>query len=119
MGDMLRTMSFSGKDWLFELQRALDAVAWAVRTTVNPVIKYSPSHLAFNQDMIFHQATIIDWNAVNRECNKLIEASNKRENSARIMQQNAAGDKILIVLDPEERRSQPKMGKPTRGHNDT
>jgi hypothetical protein len=54
MGDMLRAMSFSNKDWLFELQRALDAVAWAVRTAINLVIKYSPSHLPFNQDMIFH-----------------------------------------------------------------
>jgi hypothetical protein len=51
---------------------------------------------------------------VNQECNKLIKASNKRENSVRITQQYAAGDKIIIVLDLEEQRSQPKMGKPTR-----
>ena len=30
MGDMLRTMTFSGTDWFADMQRALDAVAWAV-----------------------------------------------------------------------------------------
>jgi hypothetical protein len=38
-----------------------------------------------------------------------------RENSARITQQYTAGDHVLIVLDSEERKSQPKMGIPTRG----
>jgi len=52
-GDMIRTMNFSGADWFADMQRALDAVAWAVRTTINPLIKHSPCHLAFNQDMIF------------------------------------------------------------------
>jgi hypothetical protein len=53
MGNMLRTMTFRGADWFQDMQRALDAVAWAVRTTINPNIKHSPCHLAFNQDMIF------------------------------------------------------------------
>jgi transposase InsO family protein len=36
MGDMLRTMIFSGSNWMADMQRALDAVAWAIRTTINP-----------------------------------------------------------------------------------
>jgi len=35
MGDMLRTMTFRGADWLQDMQRALDVVAWVVRTTIN------------------------------------------------------------------------------------
>jgi hypothetical protein len=47
MGEMLRTMTFSGEDWFVELQCTLDAVAWAVQTNINPNIKHSPSHLLF------------------------------------------------------------------------
>jgi hypothetical protein len=108
-------MEFSREDWIFELQRALDAVAWAVRMAINPSIKYSPTHLAFNQDMIFRQAANVNWNAVHTTRNKITEMSNNRENSARITQQYTAGNQVLIVLDAEEHKSQPKMGKPTRG----
>jgi hypothetical protein len=115
MGDMLRTMQFSGIDWFQDLQRTLDAVAWAVRATINPIIKYSPCHLAFNQDMIFQKATSINWEHINRECNKITAASNNKENKSRIARDYAIGEKVLLILDAEERRSQPKMGKPTRG----
>jgi transposase InsO family protein len=54
MGDMLWTMTFSGSDWVTDMQQVLDAVAWAVHTSINPNIKHSPCHLAFNQDMNFH-----------------------------------------------------------------
>jgi hypothetical protein len=115
MGDMLRTMTFSGSDWFQDMQRALDSVAWAIRTTVNPNIKYSPCHLAFSQDMIFRQAIQIDWDNIHSNRLKLLEASNAKENKSRLIQPYTPGDKILIVLDPDERRSQPKLNKPTKG----
>jgi hypothetical protein len=115
MGDMLRTMTFSGSDWFQDLQRTLDAVAWAIRATINPAIKYSPCHLAFNHDMIFRKATTIDWQHIHAERNKITAASNARENTTRIAKHYTVGDKILLVLDADERRSQPKMNKPTRG----
>jgi len=115
MGDMLRTMTFSGSDWLNDMQRGLDSVAWAVRTTVNPTIKHSPYHLAFSQDMIFHQAVKIDWDNIHNNCLKTLKASNDKENKTRIPIQYAPGDKILIVLDSDERHVQPKMNKPTKG----
>ena len=34
MGDMLRTITFSGSDWFNDMQCTLDAVAWAVGMTV-------------------------------------------------------------------------------------
>jgi hypothetical protein len=64
MGNMLCTMTFSGSDWSADMQRALDAIAWAVCTTINPTIKHSPCHLAFNQDMIFRHAVQINWDAI-------------------------------------------------------
>jgi hypothetical protein len=115
MGDMLRTMTFSGNDWFQDLQRTLDAVTWAIRATINPIIKYSPCHLAFNQDMIFRKATTINWQHIHKERNKIIAASNSKENKARIAKEYKTGDKILLILDADEQRSQPKMDKPTRG----
>jgi hypothetical protein len=115
MGDMLRTMTFSGSDWFTDMQHTLDAVAWAVRTTVNPTIKHSPCHLAFNQDMIFRRAVQVDWNSIQNERQKTLAASNAKENKSRVTKHYLPGDQVLIVLDPDERRSQPKMSKPTKG----
>jgi hypothetical protein len=115
MGDMLRMMIFCGADRYQDMQRALYAVAWAVRTTINPNIKHSPCHLAFNQDMIFHRAVSVDWEAINQECQRLVAASNTKENQSRFNKQYAPGDQVLIVLDANEHRSQPKMSAPTKG----
>jgi len=115
MGDMLQTMTFHGADWYQDMQRSLDAVAWAVRTTINPNIKHSPCHLAFNQDMIFCCAVSVDWEAINQERQRLVAASNTKENKSRFNKQYATGDQVLIVLDADERRSQPKMSAPTKG----
>jgi len=115
MGDMLRTMTFYGSDWFADMQRALDAVAWAVRTAVNPNIKHSPCHLAFNHNMIFRRAINIDWNTINNERRKLVEVSNAKENKSRLPQQYSPGNQILILLDADEHRGQPKLSVPTRG----
>jgi hypothetical protein len=115
MGDMLCKITFSGEDWHQDLQRTLDAVAWAIRTTISPALKYSPCHLAFNQDMIFRKAVAVDWEKVQQECSKTSAASNIRENQARVAKTYQVGDQILIVLDADECRGQPKMNKPTRG----
>jgi len=115
MGDMLRTMTFRGTDWFKDMQRSLDAVAWAVRTTINPNIKHSPFHLAFNQDMLFRQAIKVDWEAISKERQRLVAASNQRENRGRINKQYAPGDPVLIVMDADERRSHPKMNALTKG----
>jgi ribosomal protein L21E len=65
--------------------------------------------------MIFHHAIQIDWNAVNQQRQKSVELSNAKENKSRLTQQYTPGDKVLIVLDPDERRGQPKMSQPTKG----
>jgi hypothetical protein len=111
MGDMLRTMKFSGDNWFQDLQRTLDAVAWAIRATVNPTIKHSPCHLAFNHDMIFRKAIAINWQHIHAERNKITAASNAKENTTRIAKHYAVGDTILLVLDADERISQPKNGQ--------
>jgi hypothetical protein len=84
MGDMLRSMTFSGSNWLTDKQRALDTVAWAVCTTINLSIKHLSCHLAFNHDMIFHFAVAINWDNMNKECQQLVIASNPKEKKSRL-----------------------------------
>jgi hypothetical protein len=115
MGDMLLAMTFRRAGWFQDMQQALDTVAWAVRTTINPNIKHSPCHLAFYQGMIFHQAVAVNWEAINQEHQRLVAASNYKENKSRLNKHYAPRDQVLIVLDADERRSQPKMNGPTKG----
>jgi hypothetical protein len=93
----------------------LDTFAQAVCTSINPNIKHSPCHLDFNQDMIFHHAVKIDWDTVNQEHHKLVAASNQKESHSCLAKQYSPGDRILIILNSEECRSQPKMNAPTQG----
>jgi hypothetical protein len=115
MGDMLRTITFTGTDWMLEAQRTLDAVAWAIRTTINPELKYSPCHLAFSQDMLFRRAVSIDWTHVHQSRNNQTKASNNKENKTRVEKLYSIGDKVLITLDADERRERPKLDRPTKG----
>jgi transposase InsO family protein len=115
MGDMLRTITFTGTDWMLEAQRTLDAVAWAIRTTINPELKYSPCHLVFSQDMLFRRAVSIDWTHVHQTRNNQTKASNNKENKARVEKLYSIGDQVLITLDADERRERPKLDRPTKG----
>jgi len=57
--------------------------------------------------MIFRRAVQVDWNNIQNERQKTLKS--------RITKQYLPGDQVLIVLDPDERRSHPKMSKPTKG----
>jgi hypothetical protein len=92
MGDMLRTITFSRVDWFQDRQRALDTVAWAVRTTINPNIKHSPCHLAFNHDMIFYQVVAVHWDNIHAELQKLVAAFNNYENQSCLAKEYLPGD---------------------------
>jgi hypothetical protein len=92
MGDMLRTITCTGTDWMLEVQRTLDAVAWAIRTTISPELKYSPCHFAFSQDMLFCCTVSIDWAHIhNVKANQAITC-NVKENRTRLEKQYAIGD---------------------------
>jgi hypothetical protein len=65
--------------------------------------------------MIFRQAVAVNWDNIHKERQKQSEISNERENKSRLPKAYSPGDQILITLDADERRSQPKMSRPTRG----
>jgi hypothetical protein len=100
---------------MLEAQQTLDAVAWAIRTTINPDLKYSPCHLAFSQDMLFCRAVSTDWNHVQNIHAYQAIASNTKENKSSLEKQYIIRDKVLIVLDADECRDKPKLDRPTKG----
>ena len=63
--DMLRTMVFSREDWFNELDKALQAVAWALRSIVSSMSGFTPGQLVFNKDMIMQAAVIVVWGKLN------------------------------------------------------
>jgi len=65
--------------------------------------------------MIYCRAVQLDWNSINQERRKQLEASNNKENRSRITKNYLPRDQVLIVLDADERRSQPKLNQPTKG----
>eukprot|EP00957_Ditylum_brightwellii_P123131 9388161-Ditylum_brightwellii.AAC.2 len=60
IGDMLRMTVFEGDDWWFEMNYTLQAIVWALKTTVPSTIPYSPGTLAFNYDMIMQTKVKVD-----------------------------------------------------------
>ena len=102
MADMLRCTIFEGDDWFTELNRNLQSVAWAVRSTVSTATNHSPGNLAFNHDMIMQMSCTVNWELIKQKREKLALLSNARENSKRLHHEYKAGDQILVVLDRVE-----------------
>jgi hypothetical protein len=65
--------------------------------------------------MIFSRAITVNWDNINAERRKLLQASNNKENQSHPPWNYAPGDQVLIILDADERHGQLKMSKPTRG----
>jgi hypothetical protein len=57
----------------------------------------------------------VNWAAINQEPQRQAAASNNRENKSCLDKQYTPGDQVLIILDADEWRSQPKMNVPTKG----
>ena len=84
MGDMLRTSQFFiGEYWIEDQKRAFQAVAWAIRSTINSITNYTPGQLAFGQDMIMQAKVLVYWEnfARNKEAvaNRGLIRENKKD----------------------------------------
>ena len=113
-GDMLRTVEFDGNNWSYELNRTLQAVAWAIRSTVSTVVHYSPGQLVFSKDMIMQTQIIADWERIKETRRASTVLSNATENSSRLEHEYKPGDKVLILLRANNEII-PKMAQPTEG----
>lgn len=88
MADMLRTMDFKVKNnkedtWRIEVDIALQSVAWAMRSTVSALTKYTPANLAFGRDMILNDEITVNWKAIQHRRKRRAINDNNRENSKR------------------------------------
>ena len=94
-----------------ELDKALQTVSWAIRSTVSTMSGYTPGKLVFSKDMIIQSTVIADWEKIKQL--KLIstQTSNSRENRTRLHHQYKIGDKVLIIISDIKS----KMESPTEG----
>ena len=88
MADMLRTMKFTVSDesegaWRMEVDAALQAVAWAIRSTVSTNTKLTPANLLFKKDMILNEEVEINWKAIRQQREAKATVDNQRENAKR------------------------------------
>ena len=118
MADMLRTMTLKVKNdnesvWKVELEAALQAIAWAMRSTVSNGTKYSPANLTFGRDMILNEEVKINWDSIKANREKKAQIDNEKENKTRKTFQYKKGDKCWIIKNKFERKR--KLDKPTEG----
>lgn len=69
VADMMGTMTFKvdiPKEgiWHIEVDILLQAVAWAIRSTVNAGMKYAPTNLLFNKDRNLNKEIQVNWTAI-------------------------------------------------------
>ena len=118
MADMLRTMTITVHDdldetWRTELEAAMQAIAWALRTTVSAGIKYSPANLALGRDMILNQTVQVNWETIRNRRERKAVQDNARENTTRREYEYKEGQKCWIVKNRFERKH--KLDKPAEG----
>ena len=60
MGDMFRTgETIEGEVWENEIERRIQAITWAVRSTVNSTTKLTPCQMALQKDMLKLKSELI------------------------------------------------------------
>ena len=59
------------------------AAQYAVRATVNTILKYTPGELAFGRDMILPVTSTINWNHLFQRKQNVITKTNLQENKSR------------------------------------
>lgn len=61
MGDILRGRQFSGEHWFEDINRILQSLAWAIRSTVQKTSTTTPGQMAFIRDMVLNVPFLVDW----------------------------------------------------------
>ena len=102
---MLRTSQpFIGECWMDEQKRALQAVAWAIRSTINSTIKHTLRQLVFGRDMVIQAKVLVDWERVMRNKEAVAAKGLIKENKIRIDHIFHVVDYIMIKLDRTEQK---------------
>ena len=103
MAGMLRTSTpLQGYDWFSAVQHMLQAIAWAIRSTVNTAVRYTPGQMVFQRDMITASQIRVDWDRKFRDRARNAARGLARENAARVEHQYVAGHQVWVKLDPSD-----------------
>jgi hypothetical protein len=115
MGDQLRATVYSSDGWQDDVNTLIQAVAWALRTTVPSNSPYSPGQIAFGMDMIMRLRCNIDWQLLKEKRRRQGIANNDKKNRNCLIHQYNVGDLVLIVDKSYERAKKAKLSSPTEG----
>ena len=100
MGDMLRTsQSFIVECWIDEQKIALQAVTWAIRSTIHSTSNDITVELVFGRDVVIQTKILVDWKRVVINKEAIVKKGLIRENKKRIDHTYQVGNYILIKLD--------------------
>ena len=104
MGDMLMMIEFNEPTWKLGVNDALQSVAWAIRSTISIMSRYTPGQLIFSKDMIMEKIKTKRLAAA--------EVANQRKNKFKLKHTYRIGDKVLLTLSDEVMS---KLDAPTDG----
>ena len=99
---------------VFPFTEVLASVAYAIRSTYHTTLKATPSQLVFGRDMIQPLQYIAESDLICKNKQKVINDSNKRENSKRVDYDYVVGQKVLLLNTDIQR----KLDSPTLGPYD-
>ena len=75
----------------------LTAAAFAIRSTHHTTLQASPAQLVYGRDMFLPVKYVADWTRIWLYKQKLINASNQKENSRRVPYEYKVSDRVLLT----------------------
>ena len=112
VGDMLRTVTYSGSDWTTFITRICQSVCYALRLGVSLTMGHSPAQMVFNRDMLVPGRLLLDWEKINASrinaSNTYLQSTNKKRSE----HQYKIGDQVLLIHSSTIRS---KLQKPSSG----
>ena len=98
LGNCLRAFQLGSKE--LDKHRPFDkflmATAYALRSTYHTTLGATPGQTVFGRDMVLPVKFKANWALIQQRKQKVINASNERENKKRIQHDYQVGDKVLL-----------------------
>ena len=90
----------------------MNAVRFAMNSTVHTTTQATPMQLVFGRDSILPIKFQADWELIKSRKQTMIEKNNDREKAKRIPHDYTVGDKVLVRQDPSHKHGADKAKGP-------